>query len=177
MTIFQRAIALGQSFSSLLHIIVSAPLSLVDLWQMTTFWSSFCYRWLSFCSHESSLHRALIWVLLIVCFWFFFRLCLLVFSFALYFCYMGSHPLFWFMRFSSYCFGILLLFLLIYHLALLTSKDHHFVIELMQSFNKAFLVWFLLLLMFFEGNNLIPPFIGICQFEHQWPFIGASCFW
>jgi hypothetical protein len=67
---------------------------------------------------------------------------------------MGSHPWFWFIGFSSYCFGILLLFLLIYHLALLTSIDHHFVIELMQSFNKGFLEWFVLLFMFFEGNNL-----------------------
>ncbi len=113
-----------------------------------------CYCWFSFCSHESFLHKVFIWFLLIVFIWFFFRFCLLVFSFALYFCYMGSHPWFWFIGFSSYCFGILLLFLLIYHLALLTSIDHHFVIELMQSFNKGFLEWFVLLFMFFEGNNL-----------------------
>jgi len=29
-----------------------------------------CYRWLSFCSHESSLHKVLTWFLLIVCFFF-----------------------------------------------------------------------------------------------------------
>ncbi len=101
-----------------------------------------CYCWLSFCSHESSLHRVFIWFLLIVCFWFFFRLCLFVFSFALYFCYRGSHSWFWFIGFSSYCFGIFLLFLLIYHLAFLTSKDHHFVIKLVQSFNKDSLCGF-----------------------------------
>ncbi len=47
-----------------------------------------CYYWLSFHSHESSLHKVFTWFLLIVCFCFLFRLCLLVFSFALYFCWM-----------------------------------------------------------------------------------------
>jgi len=37
------------------------------------------YCGLSFCSHESSLHRVFTWLLLIVCFWFFLGLCLLVF--------------------------------------------------------------------------------------------------
>jgi hypothetical protein len=49
-----------------------------------------CYHWLSFCNHESSLHRVITWFLLIVCFCFFFGLCLLVFSFTLYFQWMGS---------------------------------------------------------------------------------------
>jgi len=48
----------------------------------------FCYRWFSFCNHESSLHRVFFY--LIVCFCFFFGLCLLVFSFSLYFWWMGS---------------------------------------------------------------------------------------
>ncbi len=56
--------------------------------------SFFSYCSLSFCRHESSLHRVFAWFLLIVCFRFFFWLCLFVFSFALYFWWMGSHP--WF---------------------------------------------------------------------------------
>ncbi len=56
--------------------------------------SFLCYRWLSFRSHEYSLHRVFTWLLLIVCFCFFFWLCLFVFSFALHFWWMGSHP--WF---------------------------------------------------------------------------------
>ncbi len=39
----------------------------------------FCYCWLSFRYHQSSLHKV---YLLIVCFCFFFRLCVFVFSFA-----------------------------------------------------------------------------------------------
>ncbi len=49
------------------------------------------YCWLSFDSYESSLDRVFTWIWLIVCFCF---SCLLVFSFALYFWWMGSHP--WF---------------------------------------------------------------------------------
>jgi len=41
-----------------------------------------CYRWLSFCSHESSLHKVLTWFLLIVCFCFF----LLVVSICVFIC-------------------------------------------------------------------------------------------
>ncbi len=49
---------------------------------------------------ESSLHRVfLTWFLLIVCFCFVFGLCLRVFSFALYFRWMGSLPWFWFTGF------------------------------------------------------------------------------
>jgi hypothetical protein len=55
-----------------------------------------CYRWLSFHSYESSLHRVFTWFLLIVCFCFW---CLLVFSFAFYFWWMGSHPWFLFTQF------------------------------------------------------------------------------
>jgi hypothetical protein len=41
--------------------------------------SFLCYHWLSFCSHESSLHKVFTWFWLIVLFN---GLCLLVFSFA-----------------------------------------------------------------------------------------------
>jgi hypothetical protein len=59
-----------------------------------------CYCWLSFRSHESSLHRAFIWFyFVIVCFCFFFGLCLLVFSFALHFWWMFSN--FYLQGFSS----------------------------------------------------------------------------
>jgi hypothetical protein len=50
-------------------------------------------------TRESSLHKVFMWFLLIVCFCFFFGLCLLVFSFALYFWWMGSHPWFLFTGF------------------------------------------------------------------------------
>ncbi len=58
-----------------------------------------CSCCLSFGSYESSLHSVFTWFLLIVCFCFMFRLCLLVFSFALYFWWMGSHPWFLFTGF------------------------------------------------------------------------------
>jgi hypothetical protein len=60
-----------------------------------------CYHWLTFCSYESSLHKVFTWFLLIVCFCFFFGLCLLVSSFARYFWWMGSHPWFLFTQFFS----------------------------------------------------------------------------
>jgi len=51
---------------------------------------------LSFCCFESSLHWVFYLILfsflLIVCFCFLFGLCLFVFSFALYFCWMGFYP-------------------------------------------------------------------------------------
>jgi hypothetical protein len=56
-----------------------------------------CYYWLSFCSHESFVHRIFIWFSFTI--FFFFGLCLLVFSFASYFCWMGSHPWFLFIIF------------------------------------------------------------------------------
>jgi hypothetical protein len=64
--------------------------------------SFFCYHWLLFHSHESPLHKVFIWLLLIVYFCFFFGLCLFVFSFALYFWWVGSHPWFWFTWFSYF---------------------------------------------------------------------------
>ncbi len=58
-----------------------------------------CYCWSSFhkhgsyaCNHGSYFHRVFTWLLLIVGFCFFFGLCLRVFSFALHFWWMGSHP-------------------------------------------------------------------------------------
>jgi hypothetical protein len=63
-----------------------------------------CYHLLSFCSHESSLHKVFIWfyfILLIVCFCFFFGLCLLVFSFALDFWWMFFILNFYLQGFSS----------------------------------------------------------------------------
>ncbi len=57
------------------------------------------YCWLSFHSHESSLHKVFTWFWLIVCFCFFYGLCLLVFSFAVNFWRMGSHPWFLFTGF------------------------------------------------------------------------------
>jgi hypothetical protein len=44
-------------------------------------------------------YKVFTWFLLIVWFCFFFRLCLLVFSFAFYFWWMGSHPWFLFIGF------------------------------------------------------------------------------
>ncbi len=54
----------------------------------------FCYCWSSFHSHGSYLHKVFSYFLLIVYFRFFFRLCLLLISFALYFSSMGSCPCF-----------------------------------------------------------------------------------
>ncbi len=65
-----------------------------------------CYHWLSFCTHESSLLRVFAWfcccwLFAFVYFILFFGLCLLVFSFALYFWWIGFHSWFYLKGFSS----------------------------------------------------------------------------
>jgi hypothetical protein len=77
------------------HIIASATPLQADSFVL----GLLCYRWLSFCNNESSLHKVFIWCLSIVYFCFFFGLCLLVFSFALYLWWMSSYPWFLFTRF------------------------------------------------------------------------------
>jgi hypothetical protein len=74
-----------------------------------------CYHQLFFYCHESSLHRVLTWFLLIVCFCFFFRLCLVVFSFALYFWWMGSIP--------DFYLGVFLLFQWVSHRTTFTASE------------------------------------------------------
>jgi len=94
-TIFQWAVALDQCSSSLPHIIGIALSSIfissthhshctfIINWFVANDSSlvliPFCYCWLSFRNHQSSLHKVY-WF--IVCFCFFFRLCVFVFSFA-----------------------------------------------------------------------------------------------
>ncbi len=81
------------------NIISSAPSSLAFVADDDSFvLGLLCYRWMSFCSHGSSLHKVFTWFLLIV----FFELCRLVFSFALHFWWTGSHPWFLFTRFFSF---------------------------------------------------------------------------
>jgi hypothetical protein len=67
-------------------------------------WQLFClkfyyYRWLSFCSHESSLHKVFTWFLLI---FFFFWLYLLYILICVVLLMVGSHPWFLFTRFFFY---------------------------------------------------------------------------
>jgi hypothetical protein len=91
----QHLVDIAAEASHSFHIIASAT-----PWQANSFvLGLLCYRWLSFCNNESSLHKVFIWFLLIVCFCFFFGLCPLVFSFALYFWWMGSYTWFLFTRF------------------------------------------------------------------------------
>jgi hypothetical protein len=79
-TILQWVVALGRGSSSFPHIIIHAPLLLADLWIKSFFiLGFFCYRLLSFRSHESFWHRFFTWFLLIVYFCFFFRLCIFAF--------------------------------------------------------------------------------------------------
>jgi hypothetical protein len=62
--------------------------------------SLLCYHWLSFYSFKSYLFCVFfLYFSLIVCFHFFFGLCLLVPSFAMYFWWMGSCPWFFYTRF------------------------------------------------------------------------------
>ncbi len=85
--ILQRAIALGRNFSFLPHVIISAPPSLANLWQMTILFSWVFFVIIDFhfiVMNLLSIRSLLDFVdcLLLFIFW----LCLLVFSFALYFC-------------------------------------------------------------------------------------------
>jgi len=82
--------------SSLPHIIISGPMSLADLWHMTTFLSQvFVIIDHHFITMDPICIGFFPYFLLIVCFCFFFGLCLLVLSFALYFWWMDSCP--WFL--------------------------------------------------------------------------------
>jgi hypothetical protein len=70
-------------------------------WQFFLSWVLFVTL---FRNHESSLHRAFTRFFYIVCFFSSFGLCLLVFSFALYFWWMGSHP--WFLFYKVFVLNI-----------------------------------------------------------------------
>jgi len=105
--IFQWVVAFGGDSSSLPHI--SFRSALVDLWQMIIF--SFYVLFVIIDYHFVALGHICIGFLfpyfsLIVGFhFFFFGLCLLVLSFALYFCRMGSPPWFlytWFLFFFTF---------------------------------------------------------------------------
>jgi len=98
--ILKRVIAFGWGSSSLPHIITSALPLLVDLWQTTTL-SSYVFFVIIDC-HFVAMGPICIGFLpyLIVFFCFFFGLCVLVHSFALYFWWMGSSP--WFKKKNLY---------------------------------------------------------------------------
>ncbi len=101
----QQAATLGQGSSSLPHIIFSPPLA--NLWQMTAF-SSLVFFVIVDCHFvvmSPLCIRSLPDFCCLFAFVFSFGLCLLTFSFALYFWWMGSHPWFLFTGFF-FCFMI-----------------------------------------------------------------------
>jgi len=84
-----------------------------------------CYHWSSFHNHESYLHRVFPFFLLIICFHFFFGLCLFVLSFVLYFWWMGFYP--WFLI-QCFPFKVLVFF---------TWKQKQFVHTLKSSIKQV----------------------------------------